>query len=372
MKICYISNPGNIHTYRWVSWFSRRGHDISLICDAPLVQPERYAGIRCYNLPGRMNLHVFKYLAWIPWVRAILKQTRPEILHAHRVTGAGWLGAFSGYHPLVLTPWGSDLYRYPQHSPLARWLTHYVMGKADAITADSKDLYNQAIYYGAKPQQWAIVQWGVDLQAFQPTTDRQAIRRQFGITGDPVILSPRSVKRVYNLHVILEAIPLVRRELPDATFIFREYNSDPVYKSSLLQSIKTLDLERAIHWIGEVEYPGEIANLYQASDVVVSVAEVDGTPVSVLEAMACGVPVIASDLPSLREWITPGENGLLVSASDPQSLAQAIIQLSKDKDLQEKFHRESLAIIRVRGDHEKEMSKMETIYQDIIRDFQER
>jgi glycosyltransferase involved in cell wall biosynthesis len=364
LRICFISNPNSPHTHRWVKWFARRGHSVCLVADTPVQEPPD--GIPLFNLPARFNLPVLKYLAWIYWTRQIVQAWKPDILHAHRVTAGGWLGAFANFHPLVVTPWGSDLYLYPQRSVIAGWLTRRVMRQADLVTTDSVDLRHQAVRYGADLGHSFLVHWGVDSSIFHPLSDASALRTKLGIHGSPVILSPRAINRVYNLDVVVEAIPAVLNQYPQASFVLRDYNADPGYRAELKRRIAELQLGEHIVWAGPLLRWEDSAQYYQAADLVVSVPSSDATPVSILEAMACGTPIIASDLPSLREWITNAENGLLVPVRDADQLASAIQNLLGDESLRQAFRRRNLQLVMERATHQAQMEKMERLYQDLL------
>jgi glycosyltransferase involved in cell wall biosynthesis len=82
--------------------------------------------------------------------------------------------------------------------------------------------------------------------------------------------------------------------------------------------------------------------------------------------MACGVPVIARDLPSLREWITSGENGLLLTQCNPESISEAIQTLLLSSDIRDKYINRNLELIKERADHNNEMRKMEALYREIV------
>jgi glycosyltransferase involved in cell wall biosynthesis len=364
MRICYISNPNSPHTHRWVKWFARRGHSVCLVADTRVQEPPD--GIPLFNLPARFNLPVVKYLAWIRWTRQIIQAWKPDILHAHRVTGGGWLGAFANFHPLVVTPWGSDLYLYPQRSVIAGWLTRRVLQQADLVTTDSADLRQQAVRFGADPEHASLVLWGVDSTIFHPPDDASALRRRLGIAGAPVILSPRAINRVYNLDVLVDAIPTVLSQYPQASFVLRDYNADSGYRDELKRQIANLNVGEHVVWAGPLLRWEDSAQYYQAADLVVSVPSSDATPVSILEAMACGIPIIASDLPSLREWITNGENGLLVPIRDANILAGAIQNLLGDERLRLAFRQRNLELVQERATHQAQMEKMERLYQDLL------
>lgn len=294
--------------------------------------------------------------------RRILKDLQPDVLHAHRVTGAGWIGAFSGFHPLVVTPWGSDINTYPYRSFWAYWLTKKVMHQADLVAASTNDLLNKAVFFGARIESTRQVSWGVDLQVFHPADDIAPLREKLGLGGTQVVFSPRAVSSLYHQDTIVAAFAEVCTQVPGARLLLLDFNSDPVYKQRLQEQIAELGLSKSIYWLEPVPYGSQMADLYRLADVMVSIPENDGAPVSVLEAMACGTPVVASELASLREWITPGENGELVPVGDAHATAQAIHDLLVDPDKRERYRLKSLDMIQ-HHNHEAEMGKMEKLYE---------
>ena len=364
MKLCFIANPTSTHTRRWITWMMNRGHNICLIADTPLIDP--WPDIPVYNLPAKMNLPVIRFLFWELWVQDILRSWKPEILHAHRVSSAGLLGAFSGFHPYVVTPWGSDLYLHPTHSRYAGWLARRVMKTADLVTADSYDLCQKAIDFGSRIDSTYVIQWGVDTALFRPGEAPDNLRRKLGLENGHIILSPRGLNPIYNIDTIIKSIPLIRQVFPDAIFLLRKYNVDPVYQIEMENLILALDLAESLRWVGRIEPWEQYVDYYRLATIVVSVPSSDSTAVSILEAMACGVPVIASDLPSTREWIVDGVNGSLIPVRDPDRLAEATIQLLQNSRKRAEFANKNLALVHEKASHQLEMEKMEQLYFDLI------
>ena len=364
MRLCFISNPNSTHTRRWVGWFARHGHTVSLVADVPLQEP--WSEVPVIDLSRIFYAPIIRFPIWAIWLRRFLSQWRPDILHAHRVNSAGWLAAASGFHPLVITPWGTDLYQLPQQSRLARWLAHYVLQHADLITADAMDLLQTARHYGADPACLSLIQWGVDLSHFYPGPADISLRTELGLIGGPIILSPRGVNPIYNLDIIIQAMPAVRASLPGAILLIRDYNTDSIYKRHLEELITSLDLSKAVRWIGRVEPCERVVDIYRLADVVVSVPMSDSTPVSILEALACGIPVITTDLPALHEWLVPGESGLMVPQRDPHALATAICQILTNDKLSDRFRQIGPKIVETRANHQLEMKKMEALYQTLL------
>ena len=151
LRLCIIANPNSIHTQRWVRYFVERGHEVHLIGEKPLasVPPQ---GARFYDLTQQANLRKARYLVWSQAVRRLVRTIRPDVLHAHQVASAGWLGAAAGYHPLLVTSWGSDLLVGARRSAAQRQLARWVLRRADRITCVSQDLAQAALALGAPPE----------------------------------------------------------------------------------------------------------------------------------------------------------------------------------------------------------------------------
>ena len=96
-----------------------------------------------------------------------------------------------------------------------------------------------------------------------------------------------------------------------------------------------------------------------------SVPSSDGTPSSVLEAMACGAAPVLSDLPSLHEWVADGQEGLFVAAGDGGALAAAILRLVRDDGLRARLRANGLAVIADRADRARRMRRAEEIYETL-------
>ncbi len=109
----------------------------------------------------------------------------------------------------------------------------------------------------------------------------------------------------------------------------------------------------------------DLPAILNAADIAVSIPSSDGTAMSVLEAMACGVPLIVSDLPSNHEWITPGVNGEVVPVGDQKELTEKMINLLRDTDMRERYSEMNVQTISDRADHDKHMAQMEVYYRDL-------
>ncbi len=365
LRLCFISNPNSIHTRRWVSWFARRGHTVCVLADVPPNQP--WDEVTVIDLSSYFYIPIVRFGVWAVWIRRYLQQWRPDILHAQRVNSAGWLAAASGFHPYVVTPWGSDVLIGPQRSRLARWLASYTLHHADQVTTSSQTISDRVMELGGRSGKLARIFYGVDLDIFTPSLasgqESEEFRHSLSVPPTArLVFSPRGINPIYNQDIILQAIPRIRERIPEAYFVFIKYNLDPAYKQELDRMIGDLNLGDAVRWLEAVSSPAEMARRCRMSDVVVSVASSDGAPVSVFEAMACGRPVVCTDLPAIREVVTPGETGWLVPVRQPAPLASAILDVLENAQEAAEYGQRAYNFVAKTISLDVQMQRMEAIY----------
>jgi glycosyltransferase involved in cell wall biosynthesis len=134
---------------------------------------------------------------------------------------------------------------------------------------------------------------------------------------------------------------------------------------------------QAQRWIEELGLTGKVAllpqqtrpqmaDLFRQAQVAVSPSFHDGTPNTVLEAMACGCFPVVGDIESLREWITPGVNGLLVDPADPQALAEAVLVALEQPDMRQRAAAHNLELIAERAEYGRVMLQAEAFYKQLV------
>lgn len=361
MRLCLIANPNSIHTQRWVRFFAGRGHEVHLVGPNPLLAdlPDDVrallAGGRFHDLTQVTNRRKFRFALWSLTLRRLLRTLRPDVLHAHQVTGAGWLGAGAGYRPLLVTSWGSDLLVSARRSPTQRRLAGLVLRRADYITCVSQPLAEAAKALGAPASKVEVAHWGVDTDVFHPGPAQRG----------PLVLSIRGLRPIYNPLVIAQAIPAVLARRPDARFVVRTYSVDAELLAAFQDIIAQGGATGSVEYVGDLPDDHAIADLYRQAAVVVSVPSSDGTPQSVLEAMACGAAPVVSDLPSLHGWVRHEREGLLVPVGDAAALAGAILRLLDDEALSASIRAAAARLVQQRADSRLWMERYEHIYQQL-------
>lgn len=362
MKICYIASAKSYYHPKWFEYFVRKGHQIHLISpDTPRVE---MPGVTIHCFPQfKFNILrlAFTFLLGGIFSRKIINREKPDILHAIELD-EGFAAASSGFHPLVMTPNGSDLLVWAKKHLLVRIIAKYVFSKADVVTSDSVPLKEASIALGAPKDRNYIIQWGVDLTQFSPEVDGGKIREQYNLGDSPLIISSRALMPNYNNDTIIRCLPEVLKEVPLVKIMFVYGFRDR--ESEMKRLATDLGVDNSTIFVGPVDYQ-EMPHYFAASDVCLSVPSSDSSPRAVYEAMACGVPPILSDLPWTKDFITPEQNALLVPVRDYQALASAVLRLLSDEELRQKIIKANLKLVDEKLNYHKHMGQMESIYQSL-------
>lgn len=367
MRICYIAGAGSVHTQRWVKHFANSGDDVHLITDAAAGVHDLH-GVTLHELSLRdLRIPIVSYgvnlLLNLAQVKKLLREIRPDLIHAHYIMSWGFLALLSGFHPFVLTVWGSDVLIDPQRYPILKPLMKNALRRADLITCDAQHMMETMIRLGAREEKISTINFGVDMLKFAPGPRNDIIKSRLRIAGHPTVVSLRSLRPIYDVETLIRAIPLVAHKVPEARFVIAGDGEQRAYLEKLARSQGVLESVRFVGWIPSSELP-EYLN---SADVYVSTALSDaGLAGSTAEAMACGLPVIVTEFGDNGRWVEDGVNGFLVPPQNSKALASKIVHLLLNTGDRMKFGAANRQIIETRNNREKEMEKVRRLYERII------
>lgn len=323
-----MGRADSVHTRRWVTPFVERGADVTVIHAAAVPARRAWPGVRLIDLPASLNLPWVRYAVWAVYVRALLRQLRPSLLHAHCLDVSGWVAAAAGYHPLVVTVWGSDILLHPDRSCAARTLARWVLRRADAVTAPAEPLYERAVALAGQADKVRLIHWGVDCQVFRPEGESVELRASLGIPPDStIVFCPRALAPVYDIETVLKTLATLAQTEPNVILLLLEFNARPDYREQIECWITQWGLRERVRLLPRVHTQQDMADLYRLATVVISLPLSDSLSLTVLESLACGTPVVVSDLRAYRGWVADGDVGFRVPVHDAESAADAVLSL---------------------------------------------
>jgi glycosyltransferase involved in cell wall biosynthesis len=256
--------------------------------------------------------------------------------------------------PLLVSTWGNDFTLHASSTRLMSHYTRWTMQVADALHADCQRDVRLAREWGFGPGKPSLVapgNGGIRTEVFYPPASP---------VQDPVIINPRGFRPYVRNDVFFRAIPLVLAKQPEARFIFNLMAGEP----QALAWIQELNIGHAVELLPPQTH-AQMAESFRRAQIVASPSIHDGTPNTLLEGIACGCFPVAGDLESIREWITPSENGLLFDATDHRSIANAILTALENKNLRRNAAGLNQNIISERAEYRHNMERAEKFYRQM-------
>jgi glycosyltransferase involved in cell wall biosynthesis len=305
---------------------------------------------------------------YVQEVNQLITRISPDIVHAMRIPFEGILAAKAtpAETPLLISVWGNDFTLWAGRNSIIARQTRQALQRADALHCDCKrdlDLAKHTWdFESRKPATVLPGAGGVQAELFYPGYSDPRLRHELNIADDaPVIFNPRGVRDYVRNDIFFQAIPRILVRYPTAIFVCAGMRSNPKAENW----IRRLAIQDNVRLLPSIERE-RMAELFRMSSVAVSPSLHDGTPNTLLEAMACGCFPVAGDIDSVREWITDGSNGLLCDATDPNSLAGVIVRSLDDEDLRKGAKALNLQLIADRAEYGHVMQQAEEFYGSVV------
>jgi glycosyltransferase involved in cell wall biosynthesis len=285
----------------------------------------------------------------------VLEEINPDVFHAHYVVEHGFYGSIAGFHPYVVSAWGSDLL-VDSRSPAGRRIAQRALRGADLVTANDASLARRAIELGVPEERVAVIHLGID--QFFLDAGEQSVNLRPDAPLAPTIISIRAHEPLYHVDTIVRAFARIKARVPDARLVVAGRGS---LTSELRALVANLGIDSSVEFRGQLE-PSVLAKVLADAHVAVSVPASDSLALSNVEAMAGGAYPIVADLPSIDGWVVDGENGLRVTPGDATALAEALLGALSDP--QRRMHAVAVnrAKVELEGLRERNMLLMERHY----------
>jgi hypothetical protein len=400
MHILLVADGRSPITARWIDGLLALKYQISLISTFPCKTIEGLAGLHIIpvaygnmgssqsdgnrNMGKKSGIHrtvpsfrsIFLYGRYLfgpmtlpaygQLFRQIVQTIKPDLVHALRIPFEGMLASFTPNDiPYAVSIWGNDLTYHAYGSKQMAAYTKRTLERAAGLAADTQRDINLAHQWGCQPGHAELlipgnggINKGLMDKSLTGTFDWPdgAIPQNVPLVINPRGFRPGSVRS----DVFFNAIPLILQRNSDVAFLCAAMAKQPEASAW----VRRLKIGRNIRLLPYMPQ-ARLWDLFRRSIISVSVSVHDGTPNSFLEAMALGCFPIVGDIQSLREWIVPGVNGLLVEPTKPQSLAEAVLQGLDDNDLRKNAAKYNERLIQERASIETMQGKLDTFYKQM-------
>lgn len=326
MRILLLGDINSPHLQRWAVSLAERGLILG-IWSLSGARNDWYSQHAIQVLSKGENQNIFGKLAYYQApgkVRKAIQEFRPDVLHAHYASSYGMLARKSRFHPYFVSVWGSDVTVFPLQSRFRKKIVRKNLQAADRVFATSEMLKSTVAAYFS--QDCIVLPFGVDPTVFFPGKVNHYFEKNTWVIG-----AVKSLEPVYALHTLIMAFSQLQKKRNNwpLRLLIAGSGSEEM---KLKQLAEKHCLAGTFCFTGKVNYD-KVPDIHREIDVFVNPSISESFGVSVIEASACGKPVVLSNAGGLTEVAVEGESGLFFQPENMQQLAEKIEMLLADENL---------------------------------------
>ncbi|WP_084648305.1 glycosyltransferase [Acidipropionibacterium thoenii] len=355
MRVLLVGAAPSIHMVRWANGLAERGHDVHL---ATAHRPGRHAFSRDVHLHLAPDLCAGRYLTDAWWLRRLADSVDPDIVNVHFATGYGLMARLAHIRqPTLLSVWGADIYDTPRRNAAAARIVRDNLAAATRLASTSLCMADVIRHYaGRRPI--SITPFGVDTDEFVPSP-----RPEDGVVRVGTV---KALFAKYGIDDLIRAFAVVREQRADQGLELHLYGEGPD-EGALRELASGLDQSVIFHGaVPHEEVPKALAGL----DVFAALSTLDSESfgVAILEAGACGLPVVVTDTDGPAEVVEQGRTGLIVPRRDVGAAAAALERLVDSSDLRRRMGQAGRHHVLAHYSWKLSLELMEQAYRDTIQD----
>lgn len=374
MRLAYCSDGYSIHDYRLLRKLAQSELDVWFVRFSVNPNPIEVRPIpEGIKVPDWLGLHGYYRSSWEKvqlWFdfRRLMRQIRPDVIHAGPIHSCGLYVSVAGLHPFLLQTWGSDVLVLPKRGLFWRLIALYVIRQADMITSDCDTVAKGVTLLSGYPRERiAVIPRGIELQEFYPRPSRLGLRQQLGWQNKTVIISTRPFEPLYGLEDMVHAVGRLVQRYPDVRVLM---TNDGSLRGKIGALVEDMGLAEIFHLTGRLEH-GYIVDYLNEADINCTTSYSDGSSASLMEALACGVPSVTSDLPSNREWVEPGVEGWLIEPGNVESIARGLRKaIQQDSAQRLTMKQNCIRKAQERADWDKNFQRVLSLYEQVYAESQ--
>jgi L-malate glycosyltransferase len=289
----------------------------------------------------------------------LINRVSPDVINAGPITSCGYISAVSKV-PVLLTSWGSDLLHEIKVDQSAHARATSALQSSQWLAVDTELGLNAAAnLVGSLRDRSTVFPWGTDLDLFSSTVPNPDLRRELGWEDKFIVFSNRGWTPGYDIPTVLNGFELAAKRNDNLRLILA--NDGPL-RNQIEQLIQELGIHELVALVGRISST-ETANYLATSDLYVSASKSDGSSISLLEAMASGVPPIVTDFEANLEWITDEQTGFTFEIGNASALENVLTKAIHSPSLTTQISTNVRKLALQRADWEKNQIK----YTDAVR-----
>ncbi|MDQ0554903.1 glycosyltransferase [Paraclostridium ghonii] len=359
-KICYLADASSTHTKKFCDYFSKHGYEIYVISlnegeiDSAIVYSLDY---EVKKLKNEKTFKKIGYLKSIKNIKKIIKDIKPDIVHAHFASSYGLLGSLVNFKPYIISVWGTDIYEFPKSNIINKHILKYNLKKADIVLSTSKAMAQETSLYTNK--NIYITPFGVDVNLFKPIEKED-------VNKDSIVIGTiKTLEDKYGIDYLIKGFKYVKEHFPDKKLklIIGGEGSKREYLQKLS---KELEVDKEISFIGYVNQ-SDIVEVFNRFDIAVFPSLRESFGVAAVEAEACGIPVVATNVGGLPEATKNGESAILVNSQNEKELGEAIIELIEDEKKRNKMGLAAREFVCKELDVNDNFKIIESLYTNVLK-----
>ena len=365
MRLLYFTDNNSDHNRRFLDKLAVSGHEVFYLTLAGAPYPSFWLprGIHLVETDSTFPRHSTPtdVKAFLPELKQILASLKPDLVQAGPIQSCAYLTALAHFHPMLAMSWGSDILLDAHRGDEWYQATQIALSSADGFFCDCDAVLHCARQINPLPPE-RVVQfpWGLHPGIFSPSGEKAQLPFH---DHEFVFICTRSWEEIYGIDVVLRAFEIASKQAPHLRLLLIGHGS---LEAEVLSFVEEHDLEDRILIPGSIS-GADMPRYFRAADAYISGARSDGTSISLLEAMATGLPVIVADNPSNREWVTEGENGWLCRVGSIEGFAATmLLAAEQDRASRANMSARNQRVVEQRANWDKNFPRLLSAYENIL------
>ena len=356
MRILLVGALNSNHTKRWANAMINRGHDVMVAHRPDQIDKIGDLDPRVKTRALRFGGKTYSYYLNAFSLRKIYKEFKPDVVNAHYASGYGLLARIARVRPLVTSLWGSDIFDFPYRNKYNLFVIKKNLNYCDAVGSTSHAMADEARKVIGQPNKEIIVTpFGVDVNKFSPSNEENHNER-------PIIGIVKYLEPIYDIALLIKAFALVCKK-SDVRPLLYIYGGGYLLEE-LRGLVNSLGLEDDVVFFGTIPN-AQVPDALRMFDVFVNCSIKESFGVAIVEAMACGLPVVATDTAGYKEVVDDNVTGYILKDREPSTMADKIIELLNDNELRRAMGEAGRNKVLELYDWEKNVSIMEDLYRKL-------